>query len=354
MLLGWKAGGLGRFGLEINHCLHDAVFVVGDEVEGGFCVFEGEFVGDQRVGVQLTRCHHIQGWLGALILATHVLEANLLAAHVVYLEGDVIDLWDTDHHELTAGLEQCDGLIDGVLLTATFEDAVEACWFMFGDRLNDVVLVGIAGPVGAEVSDAVEACVELVGDVAFFGTGIAGGEEDACPDGPCAENADVCPGEIPRELRGIYADGEGFAEDALVKGSVVFEGEAAFGGHDDEFGKTPFGLAGAPEELDVAAGMCAADAALVARAAGHRGIDGDSVAGLQVGNGVADLDDGACRFMAYGKGVLDDHRADAAGGVVMNVGAADADGTNTDEDIGVVVDDGVGDFTHFHGANSGE
>ena len=74
-----------------------------------------------------------------------------------------------------------------------------------------------------------------------------------------------------------------------------------------------------------AAGMGPFRKALVAPAAGHGGVKGDTGAGLDARDRRADGLDGAAALVADGPGVLDALAADAALIEVMHIGAADAD-----------------------------
>ena len=54
--------------------------------------------------------------------------------------------------------------------------------------------------------------------------------------------------------------------------------------------------------------------------AGHAGLEGDAVAGLEGGDGGADAVDGACGFVAEDHGTGQDELADSTRGVVVDLG----------------------------------
>ena len=64
----------------------------------------------------------------------------------------------------------------------------------------------------------------------------------------------------------------------------------------------------------------------------------------------ADFDDGAGALVADRKRILDDLSADAAGGVVMDVGTADADGAELDDYVGRLANLRIGDVSQRHRA----
>jgi len=83
-------------------------------------------------------------------------------------------------------------------------------------------------------------------------------------------------------------------------------------------------LAWATEEFEVAAGVFAVFEALVAGEAGGGGVDCDAGAWGEILDGWAGFHNCGGEFVAYCEGVLDDLGADSAGGVIVNVRAANA------------------------------
>ena len=78
-------------------------------------------------------------------------------------------------------------------------------------------------------------------------------------------------------------------------------------------------------------------------AAIHRRVNRNPLPRFYPGHFWPDLLDDAGRFVSDGERKLDNLRTDAAGGVVVDVGAADAHHFDADEDIG-----GPGDFRFRH------
>ena len=97
--------------------------------------------------------------------------------------------------------------------------------------------------------------------------------------------------------------------------------------------ETSFRLAGTAEKAIVAAGVFATRETLVAASAGDRRLDGDAIAGPHVRHTAANFEHGTGALVSDGEWILDDLLADATRGVVMDVRAADADGTHLEQHV---------------------
>lgn len=86
-------------------------------------------------------------------------------------------------------------------------------------------------------------------------------------------------------------------------------------------------------EIHGAADVVAALGAVLAVLAGEADLEGDAVSGAQVGDGIADGDDGAAGLMAEGQRFADDDVAVAVVVEVVQVGAAEAGGLDGDLDL---------------------
>jgi hypothetical protein len=87
------------------------------------------------------------------------------------------------------------------------------------------------------------------------------------------------------------------------------------------------------EEKELAAGMRTPRPALIARAAGDGRLDDDRVPRLDPGDGSADFFDDTRAFVPGDERIRHRVAADAAGQVIVEIAAANADGLAPDEDV---------------------
>ncbi len=152
----------------------------------------------------------------------------------------------------------------------------------------------------------------------------------------------------------VDGDRQRLGNGRLGKTEPLVDLEAVLLGHDEKLGETAFGLAGATQKAVRATGILAAGAALVARAAGHRRLDGDAIAGADPRDAAADFDDDAGAFMAHREGIPDDLAANAAGRVIVDVGPTDADCAHADQHVGRLADLRIRRVAERHRAEAGE
>lgn len=130
----------------------------------------------------------------------------------------------------------------------------------------------------------------------------------------------------------VHADGEGLDQGALLQGHVVGQlvAEVLGGGPEAGQGAVDGGRGG---ELHLGAEVVLARQAAGAAAAWITRLDGDAVADLEGGHGVADLSDDAGGLVAQDHGLGQGELADAAMLPVVDVRAADAGVCDGDEDV---------------------
>ena len=214
-----------------------------------------------------------------------------------------------------------------------------------GDEVAGVFLGGHAlrevGVCGGEGGREVELGLHNVhGDDLGGAVGAGDGAAEE-PDGAGAHDDDGLAGLDARLLGYVDCYGEGLDEGAFLEGDGGGELVAEVCGGGPEAGEGAV-VRGGGGEAHVRAEVVVAREAGGAAAAGVAGLEGDAVAGLEGGDGVADGDDGAGGFVAEDHGVPDDEVADCAVDPVVHVGAADAGVVYLDEDIVGGLDGGDG------------
>ena len=307
-----------------------------------------EVVGDQGVEVHLAGCETLDRGGDLMEMPPDVLDADLLAPHVVHLEAQPVALRDAHDDDLAARLDQLEALVDRLLLADALEDDVQPVRLGPADLGDDIAFVGIARPVGPELPGQCRAIGQQVGLVDGAGRGVLAGDQDAQAYRAAAEDAD--PGAVRRlgELAGPHRDGIRLGQRRLRHAHRIGDRKAARLGHEKILAQRALHLLRAAQERLVAACMDVPDAALVALPAGDQRIDGDAVADLHAADGAAGLNGDAGTLVPHDPGVLDQLAADASGLVVVHVAAAYADGVDLKQHVCRRGELGLGHLADLH------
>jgi hypothetical protein len=125
-------------------------------------------------------------------------------------------------------------------------------------------------------------------------------------------------------------------------------------GHDDVLAQAAGGFPGAANEPELTAGVRPLRKALIALAARYRGINGHAIARADTDYACADRFHRSRALVPDGERILDPLGAYSAGGIVVNIRPADADGPDPHEHIIVTLDPRLGDFPQRHLPYAGE
>ena len=151
------------------------------------------------------------------------------------------------------------------------------------------------------------------------------------PIGPAPITAPTSPGAM-RARRRLHADSEGLHHRALGEGYVVRQPVGEGGGMHDMRGQHAMHRRRRPEG-HVGIDVVDAEFRGARGEIGHARLHADAVADLQPGHARARLDNRPRRLVAQHHRRLDDERANAAVGVIVNVAAADADRVDGDPNL---------------------
>ncbi|TKW52727.1 hypothetical protein CTA1_11257 [Colletotrichum tanaceti] len=316
----------GRVGLVDDLHLDAAVAVVRGEGEGVDGPLERERVRDEALEVEDAAAQTGDAG-GPRVAVVHDLAA------------------DADDHDGAAAADGEGRRADAALDAGALEHGARGAVLVVAKEAADGPAVALAAegrvdPVGEDAGDEGlregEARGLDVGDDERVGAGRAGGGEGDEADRPGAADHGA---DAEGEAGGadpVHADAEGLEEGALGVRDVVgesVEGERGNPSSQHSFRRRiPLGrvalvaLDGAvvrvdAGELDVLAEVVAAVGAEEALAAGHAGLDGDAVAGLEVPDALAAADDDAGGLVADDAVALEDERADAARLPEVDVGS---------------------------------
>lgn len=237
----------------------------------------------------------------------------------------------------TTDLDSVDAGLDRGLSAASIDDNVGAV----GDA--SVLEEGLGVLLGRDALGAVDVgCAEVLGEVELrldnvdadnlggtVGLGDGSAEET---DGAGAHDDDRVTGLDVSLLDDVHTDSEGLDHGTLLKRDVLGELEAEIGGCVPETGQGAI-VWGSGSKDHIRAEVILASDAVGAATARVSGLEGHAVADLELGNLVANLDNGAGGLVAKDHGVLDDEGADGAVDPVVDVGATDTGVVYLDDDI---------------------
>ena len=269
-------------------------------------------------------------------------------AQLINGEGPGVLLRDADDHDLPAGFEELHRLVHGLLLSAALKDQVHTEGHLLQYGRHHILPVGVGGAGSPHLPSQGQPLVDLVGDPHRSGAIGQRRQQHAHADGTTAQDGDRLPLHLSGQPHGIGAYGEWLTESPLVVCDPLLQGVAGPFGHDDVLGEASFCLTRIAKELQVAAGMGTSAETLVTLAAGHRGIKGDTVAGLHPRHLLPYSHHLAGSLMACGEGILHHLTADTAGEIIMDVGAAYPHRFHADQHIAGGADHRVRHLTHLH------
>ena len=220
-----------------------------------------------------------------------------------------------------------------------------------GDRL---AVLGIAGPIGAASPGHFHPLVQQIGHVDGAGGGRFRAQNTLKPIGPAPRMTIRAASRHIAQPHGVQPDRQWLHQRRLVQSHGVGDGKTIGGGHHAILGHAPRAWPGAAHELQVAAGVRPAHAALVARAADHRRIDGHAIAGPQMLDLRPRLDHRAGAFVAYGGRIYQFRFADPPVEVVMDVGAAHAHPVDPQQHVIGPIELRLGQLDDFQFLQAGE
>ena len=167
----------------------------------------------------------------------------------------------------------------------------------------------------------------------YDGFGARGGAAEQCDqaDGSSAADEDAIAETDARALHACESDAERLKHGAVFEAHVA-DLVAPDGRVVDVAAEEAVDGRGR-EEAHLQAAVVAACEAGFAGMAGEGGLDGDTVADLEVGDGRVDSEDFASGLVAQDVCIFNDHGANAAGVPEVDIGAADAGGADADGDF---------------------
>ena len=309
-------------------------------------------MGHHEVRLNFLRRHQIDRPLRTGVLPPDIDDGDLLATNFVDRKGNSILARNPDQHEFSAGLERVDGLIDRLLLTGALERHVHSQWLPLENPGHHIFFERVANPRGAPLAGYFHPFFDLLRQGTRPHTLGLGANHATEPDRAGSENRHI----RRRGQMGLFdrigPDRQRLAQDTLLDGDFAADREATLLRHDDELAQAAITLARRAEESQVEAGILASLTALIAVVARHSRLDHDLVAHLDAFDGLAHCRDAGGAFVAYNEREFDHLRADPPGFEVVYVRSTDAYLLDLQQNVGILLDPGVGNLAHLHPPNS--